>query len=773
MDFERGGLFPSRTRNLSLLLSLLSGLLGSALFYASVYCFSTPRPTSLRDLEWPVNTKGLQLDIRDGLDSRDLVSALGDLFRGALPSTDAGALSGILTTIGNSITELLGDPGGSLLDGLADPSKFLGVGLANGALTGLNMTTANIPTATGVSNLAENLGSGLSSTIFSSDSIKSLFTTTNSGPGGTLGGSDGTVGQAVLALGQGLGSGASSALKLSTVGLPTPTYNTSGINGIAGNFGEGLTSSLLSSIQLPSASSLLDTLKGLFSGTNSTINVAEFGTALGTGLGEGAAIGLGFQIDTGSPPDTGPGIAEGFTKGLVSSFLQNDTAGKLIDSLGSLTMNSSLPIPNIDFAKVAEGLAVGLISGIGSTISTLDLISANTTSYNDSVGGAATGFGRGLGSEGAKLVSGILDGNKIKQSTNTQTTDSLNGISSRIKRRQKYHKRAVETNATDLASVLSNLNASNINPLVQSGMNALTCEGVGGLVAVVLGLVRSKTINVGSISLKDLASSSGTIGNVSLPDQDFVIKNGGNTYRLNPAKGIGSVSVNGLGIYALIGVAVGHILFAVLAYFAAIPIFLLAFNGLQVMRLLGKQESTSPASPLPRWLIWLGYSIIPFAILAFGLGVTFRAGGKHFRTPHEILGFIVFMQTLLGAAITKYLRQSTISTDGKDRTLFAKRLKVANLVNLGIMFLLTEMTLLFSFADLSTLSLCVTQTVIPTSIWAALGWILMGPLTLAVGLQALLLWLKWLERKKRKGTEVKAKEKVEKPKPLELRHLEV
>lgn len=203
MHFERDRLLPSRTRNLSLLLSLFSGLLGSSLFYAGVYYFTTQRTSTLKDLDWPVNTKGFQLDIRDGLDSRDLLSALGDLFRGALPSTDAGALGGILTTIENSITKLLGDPGGSLLDGLAEPSKFLGVGLASGALTGLNMTTANIPTATGVSNLAENLGSGLTSTIFSSDSIKSLFTTANSGPGGTLGGSDGTVGQAVLALGQG------------------------------------------------------------------------------------------------------------------------------------------------------------------------------------------------------------------------------------------------------------------------------------------------------------------------------------------------------------------------------------------------------------------------------------------------------------------------------------------------------------------------------------------------------------------------------------------
>lgn len=346
-------------------------------------------------------------------------------------------------------------------------------------------------------------------------------------------------------------------LKLAATIDTTPTYNTSGISGIAGTFGEGLTSSLLSNVQLPSTDSLLDLVSSLFGGTNKTTNIAEIGTSLGTGLGEGAAIGLGFQVNTNTPPDTGPGIAEGFTKGLVSGFLQNDTAGKLIDSISSLTANSSIKLPSVDFAKVTEGLAVGLISGVGSTISTLNLISANTSSFNDSVGGAATGFGHGLGSEGAKLVSQILHGNKVATAS-LQQSGSLQGIASKMKLRWSHRKRETVANATDLASVISNLNASNINPLLQSGMKALSCEGVGGLAAVIFGLVQSGTIDTGSISLKDLTSSSPKIGNVSLPDQDFIIKSGINMYQLNPAKGVGSVSVNGKGIYKFIVLAVLH-----------------------------------------------------------------------------------------------------------------------------------------------------------------------------------------------------------------------
>lgn len=333
-------------------------------------------------------------------------------------------------------------------------------------------------------------------------------------------------------------------------------FNTSGVNGIAGNFGQGLSSSLLSTIQMPSATSLLDSLKGLFagSGSNTTINAAEIGTGVGTGLGEGAAIGLGFQNDTSTPPDTIAGIGQGFTKGLVSSFLQNGTVTKLADSLSSLTGNSSgLSLGNIDVAKAAEGLAVGLVSGAGSQISTLQLISADTTSFNDSVGGAATGFGRGLGSEGARLVSQVLAG--AKASTRKRNLESSSDIAAYRAITLRRRTTTTTANATDLASVLSNLNASNINPLVQTGINALTCEGVGGIAAVFLGLVQSKTIDLNSINTGSLTGSN---NNLSLPDQVFIVKSSGNTYSVNPAEGLGTASINGMGIGRFIGVGAAH-----------------------------------------------------------------------------------------------------------------------------------------------------------------------------------------------------------------------
>jgi len=205
MEIHRDVSVPVAHRYFHLLLSLVAGFLGSLIFYnCNHYLTTNQQGNHVTELDWSGYTRGSGLDTRSGLHPRDLVSAIGDLFKGALPSTDAGALSGILSTMENSITKLLGDEGSSLLDGLKDPSKYLGVGLADGTLSGLNMTMpANEPTPTGVSGLAQNLGSGLSSTIFSSDSIKSFFKV-SPGPGGTLGGSDGTVGKAAMALAQGM-----------------------------------------------------------------------------------------------------------------------------------------------------------------------------------------------------------------------------------------------------------------------------------------------------------------------------------------------------------------------------------------------------------------------------------------------------------------------------------------------------------------------------------------------------------------------------------------
>jgi hypothetical protein len=500
-----------------------------------------------------------RLEVRDDIRER---SSIGDFFN-SIGTDFENAVGSLLPNASSILSSLTGGINGSeIVDSLAEPAKFLGVGLADGALTGLNMTIANTTTPSGIDGVAQNLGSGLTSAIFSSSSIKSLLNFNGSSLG-----SSGTVGQAVLALAQGLGSGAASGLqsssKVVTLNMTDVMFNTSGINGIAGNFGQGLSSSLLGAVQLPSLSSLMSMGgSALGTGGNSSLNIASIGAGLGAGIGQGAAIGLGFQENVATTSTQDPaGITQDFARGLVSSFLENGTLSAVTKSLSSVSLsgNSSalgrLSLSNIDIAKVAEGLAVGLVSGVGSTISTLQIIDADTTSFNDSVSGAATGFGRGLGTEGGKLVEQLLTSSSSKAASRKRSLDKTrNGAT--FERSVSLRKRNTLTaNATDLASVLANLNASNINPLLQTGINALTCEGVGGLVGVLLGLVQSKTVDLKTLTSTATSTTNNTL---NLPDQTFIIKNGGNTYSLNPTKGITRVLINGMGVGSFAGVAAAH-----------------------------------------------------------------------------------------------------------------------------------------------------------------------------------------------------------------------
>ncbi len=614
----------------------------------------------LDELPAIVNAHKIHPETRDDIQTRDLTSALGDLVgsieAGAAEAgqTVEGAVASLppnTTTILDSLVSLITGGGNTttIVDSLAPPAKFLEVGLASGALTGMgiNMTVttagksaaAPMPSATGLSALAENLGSGLTTTIFQSSAVKGLLTINMSSdrPGGLLGGSTGIVGQAVLAFAQGLGGGAVSGLKIAAVTNSNESFfNTSGANGIAGNFGQGLSQTILSNIQSPPLNSLLTSL-GTVTGN---INFAQVGTGFGAGIGQGAAIGLGLQSDVqdNSTVCGAEGIAQGFAKGLVSSFLGNGTVLKLASNLSSLmrvfggaspnasatpSSNGTLSpdagatagfsFSNLNIAKVAEGFAVGLISGAGSTVSTLQIISADTTYFDDSVMGASTGCGRGLGSEGAKVVEAILNNGKSstgttapanpKTTTNgAASTDPMapadvsipvipassadSAIPATMEAAPTTHKRFVRTlssaahfksrkfvalkkrdallpNATNLAGVRSNLNATTINPLINYGLSVIGCTGVGGFVGIFFGLIESKTLN---ISLADLAgsmmSASGTLKiagqNVTLPDQTFVIKSSSNIYSLNPAQGVMTVMVNGVRVNRLIGLAVVH-----------------------------------------------------------------------------------------------------------------------------------------------------------------------------------------------------------------------
>jgi hypothetical protein len=67
-----------------------------------------------------------------------------------------------------------------------------------------------------------------------------------------------------------------------------------------------------------------------------------------------------------------------------------------------------------------------------------------------------------------------------------------------------------------------------IDPILQSGIDILGCQGVGGIAAIGLSLLQSGKISLGSFG--NLTSSFS-----SLTNQTYTIKEGGNTYTANLA----------------------------------------------------------------------------------------------------------------------------------------------------------------------------------------------------------------------------------------------
>jgi hypothetical protein len=471
----------------------------------------------------------------------------------------------------------------SLFAGATDPSTIntavlsLAQGLGGGAAQGLQLKAPSNGTfnTSGLNGIAGNLGQGLSTSFLGGVDLSKVVSMVSGNV--TLTGAQ--TNEAVLSLAQGLGSGAVSALKLSSKPADNSSFNTDGLNGIAGNFGQGLSVSALSNLSLTSLmTGSNSSLTSMFANLNLTsafsgANLLAAANGLGSGLAEGAVVGLGFQQDSGVPDTTngkagvGP-IVQTFAKGLSESFLVNGTITKAISSVTSSTSGNStgsglggLSLSSLPIGKVAAGFAIGLVDGAQSSIEnaggiggvlnlppsdTVGMMAMPTVSnFDDGIGGAATGFGTGLGSE---LTKGLLQAfgkpplNSTTDAASASSTspDSLpspNGTTVAAKRSLPVHmvgkrssavagyKRQSQTPMQTSKLDLMMLNTT-LDPIIQGGINALGCQGVGGVVAIGLSLLQSGKISLGSFG--NLTSSF-----ASLTNQTYTIKEGGNTYTAN------------------------------------------------------------------------------------------------------------------------------------------------------------------------------------------------------------------------------------------------
>ena len=316
----------------------------------------------------------------------------------------------------------------------------LAEGIGQGTASGLNLTQEkfipiNDPSITAI---AGNLGLGISTPIASSIDVTKLLNQVSTSGSQFVA----QIPQIAAAAGKGFGEGVSSGLGLQRQNTTLRRRQTTNPNQVdipsaAEQFTRGLSQSFFQSADLK-------TVVGGSTNFDIMGMIVPIAAGIGQGIGEGAAIGLGFKADTGvsaitdnlSSKQSTQVISAEFSKGLVASFLANGTAQVV---LANLTIGSGGLAIKVQSAKIAEGLARGLVEGSVNAISmaggiqnvlagNFSVDTATTiptmgpTKFDDSVDGSAVAFGRGLAGEGTLLIASMIT-NMTKKSPQKRSTD--------------------------------------------------------------------------------------------------------------------------------------------------------------------------------------------------------------------------------------------------------------------------------------------------------------------------------------------------------------
>ncbi|RKF78217.1 hypothetical protein GcM1_213036 [Golovinomyces cichoracearum] len=626
----------------------------------------------------------------------------------------------------------------------------LAQGLGSGAASAANLSTVppdNAFNKEGIDGIAGSLGQGLTTSFIRGIDIQKIraMAQSNITPEQTN--------QAALALAQGLGSGAAFATKLSTT--PPAAFDKNGISGVAGSVGQGLSTSFLQDINFKAlASSMMPML--------TPDQILEASAGLGTGLAEGAVVGIGLQTMTSDSETNKQGVgpvAEEFARGLSQSFLANGTALKI---LGLLKQGNSAS--SINFGAVAKGFGIGLVGGAeisfenAGGVATIFKISPEDaaqmtklpmvmTNVNDTVGGVATGFGSGLGLETTKFVlqllgkpvlnsnNGLMSSSEPEtnnmlstetpvptattqgQNVQTNTTLAKKAIVSQFNNRQIVYSIPPALANSSAFSSSTNLDLSKINetvnPLLKIGTDRLGCQGLGGLVAVLLALGPDAS-GISPSKLEDLQKQ--FAGKLSFANQVFTIQDSktGNRVDINIAKF--ELLVNGNSLKKEIIVLVFHIFLGVVTFALAIPIVLIINSSRNFALLCGRTDVLKSASKI-QWTIALTI-ILPSSLAVVIFGLLADGTRNHFYSSHGIMGAILILLTLLAFPLA-YLRPK------------AKSIRLPFSINIGFVLSLTAIVLINGFADLSAISFCVAQ-FLPQFIFVLLGTLLATPLLQSV-----------------------------------------
>ncbi|KAF7902352.1 hypothetical protein EAF00_002255 [Botryotinia globosa] len=653
-------------------------------------------------------------------------SGLG-LNKSAVAAPSGTGIPLIAGSLGNGLTQSLfsnidmsklmtGLPSGMLQSAVVNAGKGLGEGAAEGLDLPINMATMRMrlkraaaaaagtnTTGSGlnVNEIAYGFTKSLSSSFLGAVDVKKLTSQAMSGSNLTS-----MVGPTLVGAGSGLGAGAAQGLGLSNAAVSPSTGADAAAPEVAHNFAYQLTTSFLANGTL---SSLQSKLMSVMSMTNISAMLGPAAQGAGSGIGQGAAVGLGLQDPSTAQSPMGGDVAmvaRDFSYGLTSNFLANGTVSRLQAKAAALLgggSNSSSgammsALQKMSVSKAAEGLARGLVDGAGQSVANMGgfqaiLNGANSSEvmmqaatpvfksndFNDTTGGVATSFGQGLGGQGVTLIAQML-GMSMSLFSNGSLTPSImennsaaslsspetlantlsspetlaNNLSTPAIRARSYkssssiirksapltstfpnlQKRVdnpTNLNISDITSgLLTGVNVTSLDVLLQKGVDTLTCEGIGGFVEIFKGLKASGSIPAAG-------------GSVMVPNATFTVASQGNEFLINPATQV--ILVNGIGINRLTILIVAHAFLLILAYFLAIPLALLLTSGHEIATMLSLPHIWASA-PKTRFRIWI-FAVLPLSLGGGILGILLLGSASHGTTFHGLLGFGVLVLTML------------------------------------------------------------------------------------------------------------------------------
>ncbi|KAI6297637.1 hypothetical protein MCOR03_009298 [Pyricularia oryzae] len=709
---------------------------------------------------------GAQLTAPRGSKVRDVVGALGFGLTDSVTSamSKGGSVTPDITSF--NITPILG--GQSLTQvafGLADG---LGTGAAKGLKMG-NAVNAQPATGTQASDVVNAFGFGLTNSVTRNIDTSKSFDLGSFNVTPFLGGQSLT--QVAFGLADGLGTGAAKGLKMGNATTATPPAGNQASD-VVGAFGFALTDAVTRNLDTNKTFDLTSSfnISQLLGGQT----LAQVARMFADGIGSGATKGLNLgnaRVRNVEPPqgtsaaDVAGAFGFGLTESLTRSF-DGDGAGAGLPMNFDIDGTLQKTFPGLKIGSVVQGFARGFLQGASDSIIMMGGIQAmmngtavipttfpnETIAFNDTLGGAGTGFGQGLGGQGVIVAAELIakqfpDALKIPGANNRSIPtrplfDKADLAPARLARRDGP---ILAGPGFNLSAII---NADTISNGTQTVLDLLQCEGVGGIILIGVGLIRSGAI---SFNVMDIIKGGNPISKFGLNENVTntirqVIPNGtihftsrGNFYDIdgtgikgaldgNMNGAIDGIKINSLKLIPFIVLLIMHILFAIIIFIAMLPLALCLESARNILARMASPYLTLPRKT-SKWIgIMYGYVIAPFLVIVFVFGIVVAGSRQdHFRNAHAILGLLSVIFGLPTIALywtdtrLAVTRARVLSVLARDINTATFRMAMIRAITNQLFQTLAVTTILSGFGQISGVALCATQ-IVPFEFALSIGF---------------------------------------------------